>query len=220
MMKYFLNLFLLLLLFSIAASAQNQWIDSITLQPSNPDADDTIKFYVAVSFSSGSCDQHSQLHILNGNTIEASALHCTGMLAYICSHTDTFVVTPLSAGNYTFRFNLTSGDLPFPCSSLGIPAATDSLQFLVSPVSNILQPDASPILIYINETGNLRIDGLQAGNLYRAEIFSVDGKLLISEKLSGVENIIRTSIFSAGVYFFRVHDKNGMQLANGKFVRR
>ncbi len=120
-----------ILLTGYTGMSSAQWINSIQYQPSNPATNDTITFYVDLSFPSGTCDQHSQGFYINGNKIEAFALHCLGMLTYICHHTDTFKINPLPAGAYSFHFQLDAGMLPFPCTPGIFPGPSDSIALVV-----------------------------------------------------------------------------------------
>ncbi|MEO8148026.1 MAG: hypothetical protein ABI723_10335 [Bacteroidia bacterium] len=97
----------LIIMFSISFNNLNaQWINSLTISPSNPKTTDTIYVYADCSFSSGSCDEHSQFFNVSGNNIYSGATHCIGGFTFICGATDSFSINPLPAGNYNFIFNV------------------------------------------------------------------------------------------------------------------
>jgi len=204
-MKKQVLLIALLLTFS-AQFVSSQWINSITYSPANPTPADTIRFFVDLSFSSGSCDEHTKMHQLNGNIVEAYALHCLGMLTVICNYTDTFVVEPLPAGAYRFRFHVDVGGLPSPCTPGINPGPTDSTSFTVTPVTavphlnffdntiRLFPVPASEFIRFSNSSGN--------GVILR--LFSVTGKLIIERKFNSVEDEIDISQLGEGMYFARI----------------
>lgn len=99
-----------------------QYIFSLSVVPSNPSTNDTVTILASCSFPSAGCDEHTQYHFVNGNSIPAGALHCLGFMTVICNHTDTFTISPLAAGNYTFNFQLDAGYLPAPVLPVLCPA--------------------------------------------------------------------------------------------------
>lgn len=147
-MKKFL--FILILIFPIRA--YTQWINSITVFPANPTITDSVYLIADCSFPSGSCDQHTQGFTQNGYSISSWALHCVGMLAFICGHTDTFSLGTLAAGTYQASFHLDHGSGPFPCSPGFVPGPTDSISFNVSILTSVSHPENnfSDISVYPN----------------------------------------------------------------------
>jgi len=101
-------------------------ITNISCYPANPTTNDTIYLYVDCSFGSSSCDMFTSSHSVTGNTIFASSLHCLGMLTAMCNATDTFMILPLSQGNYIFNMTLSSGSGGPPCTA-GIVADDNQL---------------------------------------------------------------------------------------------
>ena len=122
-----LLLFALVFIFSFNTRAQMQGsITNISCYPANPTTNDTIYLYVDCSFGSSSCDMFTSSHSVTGNTIFASSLHCLGMLTAMCNTTDTFMILPLSVGNYIFNMTLSSGFGGPPCTA-GIVADDNQL---------------------------------------------------------------------------------------------
>ncbi len=123
------KLLLLALIFIFSFNIQAQMLGSITnisCYPANPTTNDTIYLYVDCSFGSSSCDMLTSSHSVTGNTIFASSLHCLGMLTAMCNTTDTFMILPLSVGNYIFNMTLSSGFGGPPCTA-GIVADDNQL---------------------------------------------------------------------------------------------
>jgi hypothetical protein len=209
----------ILLLTSIAcltsSMTQAQWINSITYSPLNPTTADTITFYVSLSFPSGSCHYRTQGLNQNGIFIDAYALHCLGMLTYICNHTDTFQVGPLPAGNYTFRFRLDAGWLPFPCTP-SLPTAIDSVSFSVSAVTGILNvPSASFQVQVVNEKLIVYTD---SKNRCQIELYDMAGKRLARQRLNSRLTEIDISRLAQGMYFYSI-TKNRQLVSHGQFAK-
>jgi hypothetical protein len=123
------KLLLLALIFIFSFNIQAQMLGSITnisCYPANPTTNDTIYLYVDCSFGSSSCNMLTSSHSVTGNTIFASSLHCLGMLTAMCNTTDTFMILPLSVGNYIFNMTLSSGFGGPPCTA-GIVADDNQL---------------------------------------------------------------------------------------------
>ena len=126
MMKKLL-LLAMVFIFSFNTRAQMSGsITNISCYPANPTTNDTIYLYVDCSFGSSSCNMLTSSHSVTGNTIFASSLHCLGMLTAMCNTTDTFMILPLSVGNYIFNMTLSSGFGGPPCTA-GIVADDNQL---------------------------------------------------------------------------------------------
>lgn len=182
----------------------------------SPTTNDTVTFYVALSFPSGTCDQHYQGLNINVNKIEAFALHCLGMLTYICNHTDTFKVNPLPAGSYSFHFQLDAGMLPSPCTPGIIPGPSDSITFVVSPLTGI--NDAAEEWINVNWNGNELIIENNFEEKCQLVILDVSGKLIRSEIVNPGNFRLNVAALSKGRYQYSVTSKNKI-LKEGSFTR-
>lgn len=203
-------------LMGFAVISNAQWINNIQYQPSNPTANDTITFYVALSFPSGTCDQHTQGFNINGNKIEAFALHCLGMLTYICNHTDTFKVNPLSAGAYSFHFQLDAGMLPFPCTPGIFPGPSDSVSFVVNPVTGINQVESQSISVELK--GNELIVQVYDGEKCHISIYDMNGKLVHAGEITNGFFRLNANLLSKGLYTYSVFSGN-KKLKEGSFIK-
>ncbi|MFI5219735.1 MAG: T9SS type A sorting domain-containing protein [Bacteroidia bacterium] len=205
-MKKNLTSALFVLFASTVFHANSQWINSISYSLVNPTAADTIYFYADLSFSSGNCDQHTQTLFVQNNSVYAGALHCLGMLTFICNYTDTFKVNPLPAGNYSFIFHVDAGALPSPCTPGIAPGPTDSISFTVNAATAIQQVkhDNSDFSIYPNPAdGKFNVQCLKFKTGEEFIITDVTGKLLyksiIADETLHIE--LGTLNSSPGVYF-------------------
>jgi hypothetical protein len=188
-----------------AAGASGQWINTVWLSPANPTPQDTIIFYADLSFPYGSCDQHSKLVQVAGNTVDAYTIHCLGALTFICGHTDTFKVAPLPTGNYTFRIHVDHGILPAPCTPGIVAGPTDSIDFTVTPVTDIeVRFPESGILVYPTPAS----DKLFVRNDYRKpvelEIYSITGTRVIARQITGGKDEIDIHALPLGFYYIKV----------------
>ncbi len=199
-----------------AVTASAQWINSIQHQPSNPNANDTITFYVALSFPSGTCDQHTQGFNINGNKIEAFALHCLGMLTYICNHTDTFKINPLPAGAYSFSFQLDAGMLPFPCTPGIFPGPSDSVNFVVNPVTGINQAHVQSVSVVLNEY-ELIVEVYNREKCH-ISIYDMNGKRVLADEITNGIFRLNADLLSKGQYTYSVYSGN-KKLKEGSFVK-
>lgn len=203
------KIILFLSAFMIHAALSAQWINSISMQPLNPSAADTIRFYVNLSFPSGNCDEHTQYHFVAPPYVEAYALHCLGMLTFICNHTDTFEVNPLPDGNYTFRFSVDAGTLPSPCVPGGNPGPVDSLFFQVGPFTMVSEFTGIDWNVQLAD-GEMIIENRSEAML-AFSLVTLSGSEVLSGKAT--PGITTASIRSLpyGVYFIKA-EKNGTQV--------
>lgn len=205
------KILLVLLVFTITTS-QAQWIQSLTISPQNPTSNDTIRVYADCMFPSASCNQHTQGFQVNGNVIDAYALHCLGVLTMICSDIDTFLIPPQPAGNYTFVFNLSMGQLPSPCTPGVVPDQIDSISFVVSPLTGTGEYISSDeIVISPNPTADYFSVSSTSAGIFPAElkIISVDGKAAGSYYVE--KNNFTTDIkhLPSGYYLVQLNSASG-----------
>jgi hypothetical protein len=191
-------------------SADAQWINGITYAPPNPTANDSIVFYVSLSFPSGSCDEHTQFHTVNGPIVDAYALHCLGMLTVICPYTDTFAIGQLPAGAYWFRFHVDIGGLPFPCTPGINPGPTDSVPFVVSPVTALPQPagHGAPVA-WLAAAGEQILFASPHGERIRFELFSSDGRRVMQSAGHPPGQPVFLRGQAAGLYVLRYRAGDG-----------
>ena len=98
-----------LLLFPRWSDAQG--IASLTLIPSSPTTEDTVKLITNIWFPSGDCWLETNSVSVNAGNIAVVGCFNSGMLTVICNSTDTFTLGRLDAGNYTVTF---TGIYPCP----------------------------------------------------------------------------------------------------------
>lgn len=207
---------LLLLVFFIFMQFQvkSQTIMSLTILPPNPTPTDTLTFLADCMFPSANCDDHTQYISMSGTDLIAGALHCLGPMTVICHYTDTFIVNPLPAGNYTFNFQLDAGFGPSPCSPGIVPGPGQSLNFVVAPFTDIteyISNDAASV--FPNPfNDHFQITGIEKENFpVYVEIFSIEGKLVKYFTLSDITSNIKTSDLPAASYQVYLTTKNKEQ---------
>lgn len=195
---------LLLTLCCTTSSLFSQWIDNIYISPANPTSATPVTIYADISFSSGSCFEKTVQHSLVGNTVYAFALHCIGPLAFICSHTDTFQVGLLPAGNYSFVFHVNAGAAPSPCTPGIVPGPTDSLQFTVAAVTGINDTE---------HTGSFKISPNPATDFIKLPALAVNAEVYIYSLIGEVVRILKAESLTGnyfigdlpnGLYLFRI----------------
>ena len=205
--------FLSLSLF-IHLAATGQYINNISIYPQAPVSTDTIYIYPTVSFGAGSCDAHTQFITINGNSIQASATHCTGFLTVVCTTTDTFKIEPLADGNYTFYFNLNQGAYPAPCIPGIAPGPADSLKFTVSSLSSIVEKEAmnKSFLIYPNPASDYFTISFKNKHQKRTvKLMTAEGKLVGNyENVMDVFRLDTGSLLN-GIYIIGVTENNKIE---------
>lgn len=188
----------LLLLLIVSFQAHAQWINSLSVYPSNPTVNDPVYLIANVSFPYGSCDQHTQGISQNNNTFSAWAIHCVGLLTVICGHTDTFALGTLSAGTYQASFHVDYSQAPFPCTAGITPGSNDSISFNVSIVTSTTSPIKSgeTIEIYPNPARDkVYLKHCQMES--EKKLFHMTGQLITAFK--GME--LNLTDLKPGIYF-------------------
>lgn len=198
----------LVMLFAFGFSASAQWITGMSVVPSNPTIQDYIRIITTVEFPSGDCQEKTLNASVSGSQINLSALHCVGMLTFICGSTDTFQLGQLAAGTYTVYFQLDMGGQPFPCTPGIVPGALDSMTFVVSTGTGLpllsknemeLFPNPGQNGFAIRYSGNVvpfvRITDMQGRIVREFPSVSSDTYLDLSELKSGAYLV---ELFDAG----------------------
>ncbi len=194
---------------------QSQTILSLTIIPPNPTPTDTLSFLAECMFPSGNCDDHTQFISITGTDIIAGALHCLGPLSVICNYTDTFVVNPLPAGNYTFNFQLDAGFGTSPCTPGIVPGPNQSLNFVVAPFTDITEYIATDeAMLFPNPFNNqFRLRGISQENFpVYVEVFSADGKRVKAETLTDINSEFKTGNLPEATYQVYITTKNNERL--------
>lgn len=209
------------LLFSANTFAQGT-IMGFVIDPPAPTTTDIVKVYVALQFTSMSCDVDNQGHSTAGSTTNAYALHCVGMLSAMCNSIDTFNLGMLPAGSHLFDMTLSSGSGGPPCTPGIIPDDQRNTTFTVTTATGVVDMQNSKnILVYPNPlhtNGTIKID--PAVKLTNAELKITDVMGRVVKTIS----LIQTNEFtfereklSDGVYFYQLIQDNEI-IAKGKLV--
>jgi hypothetical protein len=196
----------------LTVTCYSQWINSVTVVPSNPSTIDTVRIIVNSDFSSGTCNTSTQGLSQTGNNFSAYTLHCLGALTVICNDEDTFYLGVLPAGNYNFNVTVDQG-FGFPNCSPGIvPGPNQSTQFTVINPSSILYKDLQKYgyALTPNPAKNavtLKVmDGTQIKNSV-LEIFATDGKKVLEE--TDLYNNAEINLkLPKGIYVYRLRNEN------------
>ncbi len=184
---------------SIQLFAQGS-ITSITVVPANPTELDNIEIHVELEFSNSGCAPDYQGHTVNGNTIDASALHCMGMLTAICNTTDVFQIGQIPAGNYTFDFTLSSGFGGSGCSPGFVPDDNDQFQFIVSGTVGLDEVSFNESIAYPNPTTSMLFLKMPSAEL--GQLTTISGKI-VGELAIGAKEIDLSQLPS-GVYILTI----------------
>ncbi|MBL0342746.1 MAG: T9SS type A sorting domain-containing protein [Bacteroidetes bacterium] len=206
-MKNLFQSIALLFLILTSYKSQGQFIQSLTISPSNPTTADTITILAECAFPSGGCEEHTQGSFVNGSIISGFAIHCLGPLTVICYYTDTFQIAPLAAGNYSFIFQLDAGFGPSPCTPGIVPGPTDTLNFTVTLSSGqnnelldksfSVYPNPVNDLIYLTQSDS-------KSQHHTIEILSVDGKTVLTKPISNLSEPISVKELQNGFYFIKL----------------
>ena len=185
-----------------------QGITNISISPLNPSESDTIILSVYQTFTSSGCPLHSKAISMNNNKITSSSLHCIGMLSALCDEVDTFHLTPLSPGLYSYIHSMNSGFGMPNCTPGVAPDDVDSISFEVISISSYKESlNNSLKSIYPNPSKgsfNLVWNNLGPVELF---IYDLNGKLIHTQHIKFGENNINI-IFSSGIYFAKLFGKN------------
>ncbi len=204
------NLFTILLTaivwFGINSSVQAQTIVGVTMSPQNPTTNDSITFFANCLFSSGNCDPYQMGGSVNGNDYMAYALHCLGVLSFICNYTDTFKIAPTAAGNHRFIFHLDEGHGP-SCNPGIVSGPTDTLNFTVTSAIGIREfENATSFTISPNPTNGNCIVAIE--NYFQKEtpiiqLLDLSGQLLKNILVTNNKTEINLDVTS-GIYLCRL----------------
>jgi hypothetical protein len=199
---------LLLIFLLIGSQIQAQTILNIYSVPANPTTADSVTIFADCQFNSGTCNQHTQGHgFMTATDIGAWALHCLGALTVICTHTDTFPLGILPAGNYNFTFTLDEGFGGPPCTPGIVPGPNDTYSFTVSLPTSMEEQDENAFTMYPNPANSeLRIQNAEL-RIKGIDIYSAFGKKLSSQQptaSSQEQVVIDVSAFPTGIYFVQL----------------
>ncbi len=205
----------------ITASSSAQWIQSINVLPPNPVTGDVVKVAASVDFSSGSCDQKTVFSYQNGNDFYADALHCLGMLTFICNNVDTFILGQLPSGTYTFHLLENAGSGPEPCTPGIVPGTTDSITFSVAEVTGVYEQEDQLLSVFSANQQSLefRFPERFNGHELSVTIYSIQGSVLKRAKGIAAQLSVDVSKLVPGPYLVQVVDVGAGERKSTFFVK-
>ena len=195
-------------LYTINANAQN--IVSCSTLPLNPIATDTIRLAIHLQFNSGGCDLQSYSTNINGNSIDLTLKHCTGLLTYICDAYDTINIGMLNTGLYQLNLDVQQWSYDFNGNCVNYIGNTQqSYSFNVGPAAQVLSPVRPPLSL----TWSAASKQLSAtGDFHCMELLlsDINGKTVFHGKISpGIVNL--TSTPASDVLLYQLSDENGKE---------
>jgi hypothetical protein len=203
---------------SIAVFAQSGSIISLAVSPASPTTSDFVKVYANLEFSSGSCMVSNQGLSTVGHSTNANAIHCLGMLAFICSATDTFNLGYLPSGGNAFHLTLNVGSLPSPCTPGIVPADTGSVYFNVTNTTGVNEFSLdNSIVIYPNPvTDEFKVESVKY-KIQSIKIKDILGQTIQQLTTNGQQPTIDMSGVAKGIYFAEVATDEGIM--RKKFIK-
>ena len=192
----------------------SQGITNISISPQNPTEIDTIILSVYQTYTSSGCPLHSKNISINNTQISSSSLHCIGMLTALCDEVDTFHLSPLNPGLYSYTHTMNSGFGMPDCTPGVQPNDIDSITFQVSSVSSSKEIFNNS-LVKIHPNPSKGSFNIVCNNITTAKLFIYDlnGKLIHQQELEFGENNINV-IFSSGIYLGKIFSSDGFRLTN------
>jgi hypothetical protein len=201
-MNKIFKLILILSLFSCRIFAQFGQVTAVQIIPANPTDIDQVKAVVEVMLGSSPCTLDNAVSNINGNTIELNNYYCEGMLAMICSRTDTINLGTLAAGMYSLNVNIASGCGPYTPIDSAL-----SNGFTVSVFSGITAVEKESIFnVFPNPTNNSVVN-LQSNSTNPYSIVCYNS---LGQEAFGISNLTGNQTINLpkekGIYFIKVID--------------
>jgi uncharacterized protein YozE (UPF0346 family) len=190
------------------AKSNAQFINNMSIYPVNPTTNDSVYLIASSYFQSGTCNQKTLNYSIINEYIDCDALHCVGMLTYICYDEDTFSVGKLPAGNYIYRYTVNAGFGFNPCTPGIVPGPTDSLSFTVTSTSGIDNHIFPELVVGPNPCSDFIEIKCYSNEEKQVSIIDMTGKICQSENLSGNHIRINTNNITSGLYFLRVQSQS------------
>ncbi len=189
-------------------SGQAQFINSLSIYPANPSSNDSIYLIGSCYFQSGTCNQKTLNYSIINETIDCDALHCIGMLTYICYDEDTFAIGQLPPGNYTYRYFVNAGFGINPCTPGIVPGPSDSLNFTVTSVSGIDDITYNEFIVGPNPCSDFIEIKCYSNEEKKISIIDMTGKICSQETQTGNHLRINTNDISTGIYLLQLQAKS------------
>ncbi|MDB4533632.1 T9SS type A sorting domain-containing protein [Vicingaceae bacterium] len=202
-----INKLLISFLSLVSTHAISQNITNISCYPMNPNTTDTIYFHVESTYPNSSCWVINSGTTISGNNIEANGSYCHGANSSICNSTDTFIVLPLSFGNYSFLMKLNQG-IGSPCSPGTLLINSQVFNFSVSQTTGIFNKSSNTnVLITPNPSSGI----FKLNNLNNTQIIVND---ILGNEIVNIKNLshnyrLDLTDYPSGVFFIKA-------ITNGK----
>lgn len=181
-------------------------IDSLTIIPTNPTTNDTVKVIGHTNFLTGTCFLIGSSINFNNETITVGVSHYIGGWPGICNSIDTLTIGKLNAASYELHYLLSD--------TLGPTTHDiDTIMFTVQQLNKLQLTDNSDeiLKIYPNPTTTeLNIDlNTLLTNKYQFDFYSVLGQKIKTVNTDEDSVSIDISNFKDGVYFIAITDGHG-----------
>jgi hypothetical protein len=208
----------LIMLFAFGFSASAQWITGMSVVPANPTIQDNVSIIATVEFPSGDCQEKTLNASVSGMQVNLSALHCVGMLTFICGSTDTFQLGQLAAGTYTVYFQLDMGAQPYPCTPDIVPGAQDSMTFIVTTGTGLPVLSQNELELFPNPGSKGFTIRFSGNAIPLVRVTDVQGRI-VREFLSVSSNtFLDLSELKSGAYMVELYD-DGKWVASDKWIK-
>lgn len=194
-----------LIVFNLSVHAQ--YINNLRIYPTNPTSNDSIYLIASCYFQSGTCDQKTLNYSIINETIDCNALHCIGMLTYICYDEDTFSIGKLPVGNYNYRYTVNAGFGFNPCTPGIVPGPSDSLNFTVTTASGISNPSYQEFIFSPNPCTDFIEIKYYDSEEKQISIIDMTGKICFEESKTGNNVLINTNSLAPGLYLLKSQSK-------------
>ncbi|MBK9637250.1 MAG: T9SS type A sorting domain-containing protein [Bacteroidetes bacterium] len=213
---------LLICFFCVIAgqNCQGQWIQQLWTNPSFLTTNTPVQLIAEVDFPSGDCKDKTLNVFQAGNSISAYAIHCLGVLSFICNDKDTFNIGLLPAGTYTFYYQVDAGMSPSPCTPGIVPGPSDSLTFVVNSASGSMELEKEIFDLFPNPASSmlhLILNGNLTDGSYR--IMNNIGALVQESFVKGDNMQIDISQLADGLYTF-IYEDVAKNISIKKFAKK
>lgn len=199
------------------ADAQN--IVQLYVLPAQPTSITPVKLVADVQFSSGDCSDKTLYINQTANVFNASAIHCLGVLTFICSDADTFDLGILPAANYSFIYRVDAGIGTSPCTPGIVPGPVDSIDFTVTMASLLPEADQQKLHICPNPSeGVFRIQFSTWNEKRSLFIRSVSGPASFLGEAAELDFHLDLRGYPAGLYLLEVFE-DGVCVGTEKIIR-
>lgn len=207
-------------------STQAQLIDSIIVVPHNPTIEDSITILCYARYGNSSCELINKWLETNSITrFSGNAIHCMQSATDLCPVIDTFMLTPIETGSYTFIYNPGYDSLCIvpmldDTTLVPFPWRQDSIEFSVGEISSIYKlSNEKSVAIFPNPVENLlTVSFFDRPPLnFTFTLFNPNGKVCFRKNLDQAINEFELITFPVGVYFYEIKEQY-QTLQSGKLL--